>query len=78
MIQFDIITIFPKVFESYFNETILKRAQKKKLIKIKIHNLRDNTTDKHKKYFREKQLHKKRWSCDTLSGASLRLYAGNE
>ncbi len=46
---FDIITIFPKIFDSYFTESILKRAQKKNLIKINIHNLRDCTLDKHKK-----------------------------
>lgn len=46
--QFDIITIFPKIFDSYFNESIIKRAQKKGLIKINIHNLRDYTTDRHK------------------------------
>lgn len=49
MIQFNIITIFPKAFDSYFNESIIKRAVKKKLIKINIHNLRDVTTDKHHK-----------------------------
>jgi tRNA (guanine37-N1)-methyltransferase len=46
--RFDIITIFPQIFDSYFNESILKRAQKKKKIKINIHNLRDYTGDKHK------------------------------
>ena len=46
--RFDIITIFPNMFESYFSESIIKRAQEKKLIKINIHNLRDYTTDKHK------------------------------
>lgn len=46
--KFDIITIFPHIFDSYFNESILKRAQKKGLIKIKIHNLRDFTSDRHK------------------------------
>jgi len=45
---FHIITIFPDIFNSYFNESILKRAQKNKLINIKIHNLRDWTTDNHK------------------------------
>ena len=45
--KFDIITIFPQIFDSYFSESILARAQKNKLIKIKIHNLRDYTTDKH-------------------------------
>ena len=48
MIQFDIITIFPKIFDSYFNESIIKRAQQKKLIKINIHNLRHYTTGRHK------------------------------
>lgn len=46
--QFDIITIFPEIFKSYFNESIIKRAQNKKLITIKIHNLRDFTSDKHR------------------------------
>jgi tRNA (guanine37-N1)-methyltransferase len=45
--NFHIITIFPNIFTSYFNESILKRAQQKKIVKINIHNLRDWTTDKH-------------------------------
>ena len=45
---FDIITIFPEIFDSYFDESIIKRARKKKLIDIRIHNLRDWTTDRHK------------------------------
>ncbi|MBI5306211.1 tRNA (guanosine(37)-N1)-methyltransferase TrmD [Candidatus Wolfebacteria bacterium] len=47
--KFNIITIFPKIFDSYLNESILKRARKNKLIDIKIHNLRDFTKDKHRK-----------------------------
>jgi len=47
--RFDIITLFPKIFDSYFSESILKRAQEKGLIKIAIHNLRDFALDKHKK-----------------------------
>lgn len=46
--KFDIITIFPEIFGSYFNESILKRAQKENLIDIKIHNLRDFTDDARK------------------------------
>lgn len=45
--RFDIITIFPKIFDSYLSESILARAQKTGLIEIKTHNLRDYTTDKH-------------------------------
>jgi len=48
MIRFDIITIFPDIFNSYFNESLIARAQKRKLIKITIHSLRDFTTDAHK------------------------------
>ena len=45
--KFDIITIFPDIFNSYLDESILKRAQKNKLIDVEIHNLRDFTEDKH-------------------------------
>jgi len=48
MLKFDIITIFPEVFKEYFNTSIIKRAQQKKLVKINVHNLRDFTKDKHK------------------------------
>lgn len=46
--KFDIITIFPEIFDSYFQESIIKRAQEKKIIEINTHNLRDWTDDKHK------------------------------
>lgn len=48
MIKFDVITIFPKIFDSYLKEGLISRAQKKNLIKIGIHNLRDFTNDNHK------------------------------
>jgi tRNA (guanine37-N1)-methyltransferase len=48
MLRFDIITIFPKIFSSYFSESIILRGQKNKLIQIKIHDLRKWTTDKRK------------------------------
>ncbi len=48
--RFDIITIFPKILDSYFNESILGRAAERRLIKIIAHNLRDFSPDKkHKK-----------------------------
>lgn len=46
--KFQIITIFPDIFTSYFSESILKRAQEKKVIDFKIHNLRDWTSDNHR------------------------------
>ena len=45
----DIITIFPEVFKPYINESILKIAQEKGKLKIRLHNLRDYTLDKHRK-----------------------------
>src|SRR3989344_3190871 len=48
MIKFDVITIFPEIFKSYLGESLIARAQKKKLIKINIHNLRKWTNDSHK------------------------------
>jgi len=41
MMVFDIVTIFPKIFDSYFSESILKRAQAGGSIVIDIHDLRD-------------------------------------
>ena len=38
--RFDVITIFPDAFTSYFNTSILKRAQERKLISIYLHGLR--------------------------------------
>lgn len=40
MIKFDAITIFPDIFKSYIGESLIARAQAKKLIKINIHDLR--------------------------------------
>lgn len=46
--QFDLLTIFPDIFNSYLKESILKRAQNKGLVKIKAHDIRKYSTDKHK------------------------------
>lgn len=45
--KIDILTLFPQMFKGPFEESIIKRAQKKGLVKIEIHNLRNCTTDKH-------------------------------
>jgi len=44
---FHIITLFPKAFDSYLNESILKRAIEDKKIKIKFYNPRDFSGNKH-------------------------------
>jgi len=46
--KFDILTIFPEALDSYFNSSILARAQKNKLIEINTHDIREQTTDKRK------------------------------
>jgi tRNA (guanine37-N1)-methyltransferase len=43
MIQFDIITIFPHIFDSYLKESLIQKAIQSGLIKVKVHNLRDFT-----------------------------------
>ena len=45
----DILTTFPEMMESFFSTSILGRAQKKGHAEIILHNLRDYTTDKHRK-----------------------------
>lgn len=45
---FNILTLFPEIFEGPFSESIVKRAQEKGLIKINIFNLRDWGIGKHK------------------------------
>ncbi|MEK7449586.1 MAG: tRNA (guanosine(37)-N1)-methyltransferase TrmD [Planctomycetota bacterium] len=45
----DIITIFPEMFTGFISESIIHRALENNLVTINIHNLRDDTTDKHKK-----------------------------
>ncbi len=47
--RFDIVTIFPKIFDSYLNESLIKRASKERVIDIKIYDLRKFSENKHKK-----------------------------
>jgi tRNA (guanine37-N1)-methyltransferase len=47
--RIDIITIFPQQFESVFACSIIKRARQKGIVDIRLHNLRDYSTDKHRK-----------------------------
>lgn len=45
----DILTLFPKMFEGFFSESILKRAIDKKLVEINLYNIREYSTDKHRR-----------------------------
>tara|TARA_B100001287_G_scaffold66605_1_gene54418 strand:- start:643 stop:1317 length:675 start_codon:yes stop_codon:yes gene_type:complete len=44
----DIITALPSLLESPFNDSILKRALERKIVNLKIHNLRDYSLNKQK------------------------------
>lgn len=45
--RFDIFTLFPEVFPSYLNVSILQRAQEMGHLQIGVHNIRDWAKDKH-------------------------------
>lgn len=47
--KIDILTLFPKMFNNVFKESIIKRAIDNKLVEINIHNFRDYTNDPHNK-----------------------------
>ncbi len=47
--RIDIITLFPEMFEGPFGHSIVKRAQTKGLVEIHLHQLRDFSTDKHRR-----------------------------
>lgn len=46
--RIDIITLLPKLLDGALSESIIKRAQNKRLVDIRIHNLRDYCEDKHR------------------------------
>lgn len=45
--RFDVITIFPEIFNGFTSESLLAKAQKKKLVTIATHYLRKWTHDRH-------------------------------
>ena len=47
--RIDILTVCPELLESPFSHSIIARAQKKGLVEIHVHNLRDYTTNKYRK-----------------------------
>lgn len=48
-VRIDIISVVPESLDSFINTSILARAQKKGLVEIHVHNLRDYTKDKHRR-----------------------------
>lgn len=48
MIEIDILTIFPEICRAPLSESMMKRAQEAGLASLRIHDLRDWTTDRHR------------------------------
>ena len=46
--EFDILTLFPRIFEGPLDESILRRARESGAAQVRVHNLRDFTHDKHR------------------------------
>lgn len=47
--RIDLLTVVPEMLEPFINCSILKRARDKGLVEIEVHNLRDYTTNRHRK-----------------------------
>ncbi len=47
--RFHVVTIFPKMLDSYFAESIIFRAIENKLLEVTTYSLREYTTDKHRR-----------------------------
>ena len=45
--RFDVFTLFPELFVSYLDTSILGRARQANLLQVNLHNIRDYATDKH-------------------------------
>jgi len=45
--KFDVFTLLPEVFPPYLESSILNRARQKRLIDVRVHNIRDYAHDKH-------------------------------
>jgi len=48
MLRFDVVTLFPDMVRPVVEQSILKRAQEKGLLDVRVHNLRDYTDDRHR------------------------------
>jgi len=47
--RIDILTIFPSLFDSFLGESLLAKAIKKKIVDVRVHDLRDWSADRHRK-----------------------------
>lgn len=47
--RIDILTLFPKMFKESIGDSIMKRAMDSNIVEVHVHDIRDYTTNKHKK-----------------------------
>jgi len=47
VLRFEVFTLFPEIFTSYLETSILLRARQRGLVEVALHNIRDWTTDRH-------------------------------
>jgi tRNA (guanine37-N1)-methyltransferase len=47
-VRIDVLTIFPGIFESPLRESLLGRAIEAGVLDVRVHDIRDHTTDKHR------------------------------
>ncbi|MDO9516240.1 MAG: tRNA (guanosine(37)-N1)-methyltransferase TrmD [Syntrophales bacterium] len=48
MIVFDILSVFPEMFQSTLGSSLIKKSIDKGLVEVNLHNIRDYTRDKHR------------------------------
>ena len=46
--RFDVLTLFPEIFQGYLGQSLLNRAIQAGLVDVRLHNIRDWARDKHK------------------------------
>jgi tRNA (guanine37-N1)-methyltransferase len=48
MIRFDVFTLFPEVVRTYFEASVVGKAQQAALVDVQVHNIRDFAVDRHR------------------------------
>jgi len=47
--QFDVLTLFPAIFDGYLGQSLLKKAIDAGLVEVRLHDIRRSSRDKHQK-----------------------------
>lgn len=45
--RFDVLTLFPEIFDGYLGQSLLKLAIERSLVEVRLHNIRDWSKDRH-------------------------------